>query len=69
MINISLNKKYNTMMIHKVQIASKEEIERNEKLRKEQDECCHTIMIFIGWSVCLLIFVYLIVLIIIISFE
>lgn len=66
---LSYKKKYNKMMIHKVQVATPEEIERNEKIRKEQDKCCHNIMIFIGWSICLLIFVYLIVLIIMISFE
>ena len=56
-------------MIHKVQVATPEEIERNEKIRKEQDECCHKIMIVIGWAICLLIFVYAIILIIMITFD
>ena len=57
------------MMIHKVQVATPEEIEINEKIRKEQDECCNKIMLFIGWSIVLLLFVYSIVLIIMITFN
>jgi len=55
------------MMIHKVQIATPGEIQRNAKIRKEQDECCNKILLCIGWSLCLLMFIYTIVLAIITS--
>ncbi len=53
----------------KVQVMSEEEIQRYEKFRKEQDEFCDKIKICCGWSICILIFVWCIVLIITISFR
>ena len=56
-------------MVVKVQIMSPEEVERNNKLREEQDRVCKNIMLCCGWSIVLLLFVYFIVLIITISYE
>lgn len=55
-------------MVVKVQVMTPEEVERNNKIREEQDRVCKKIMLFCGWSIVLLLFVYFIVLLIIISF-
>ena len=49
----------------RVQVMTPEE---SNKLREEQDKLCKNIMLCCGWSIVLLLFIYLIV-ILIISFE
>ena len=53
----------------KVQVLSDAEIARHDKLRKEQDELCDKIKLCCGWSVCILLFVWVIVLIIVTSMK
>ena len=52
-------------MAYKVQVMTDLEAQRHEKFRKEQDECCDTVKLCIGWSIFVLLFLYFIILIIV----
>ena len=47
--------------IHRVQVMTEEEIKRHEKQRADEDECCRKIYTFCCLVLCILAFVYLIV--------
>jgi len=49
-------------MVHRVQVMTEEEIKRHEKRRADEDECCRKIYTFCCLVLCILAFVYLIVL-------
>ena len=44
-------------MVIKVQIMSDEEVQRHEKLRRDQDECCDKILCCCGWSIVAIIII------------
>ena len=52
-------------MIHKVQIMSEEEAIRYNQWQKDLDSVCDNIKLCICWSICIFVFVYFIVLIIV----
>ena len=49
-------------MVHRVQVMTPEEIKRHEKRRADEDEYCRKIYTFCCLVLCILTFVYLIVL-------
>jgi hypothetical protein len=49
-------------MVHRVQVMTPEEIKRHEKRRVDEDEYCRKIYTFCCLVLCILTFVYLIVL-------
>ena len=48
-------------MVHRVQVMTEEEIKRHNKQREDEDECCRKIYTFCCLVLCILTFVYLIV--------
>ena len=48
-------------MVHRVQVMTPEEIKRHSKQRADEDECCRKIYTFCCLVLCILTFVYLIV--------
>ena len=56
-------------MVHKVQVMSDEEAERYNKWQNDLDNLCDRIKICVCWSICILVFVYLIVLIVVMATD
>lgn len=56
-------------MVYKVQVMNEEEAERYNKRQNELDNLCDRIKICVCWSICILLFVYLIVIIILSYFQ
>jgi hypothetical protein len=56
-------------MVYKVQVMSDEEAERYNKWQNDLDNVCDRIKICICWSICILVFVYLIVTIVVMVID